>query len=239
MNITVIQMTPSPYAMAIFASLIAGFVCAGVIMVRNKIPGIIVFLSLLINSALTLYFGILFSVLTTLASKHRFELGLSSAGGAIGILVGTVLIYLICQNKNYPLLKGYALSLALMYSVSKVGCFLSGCCSGREYHGFGCVTYHGEGAHIHPYPVFPVPLLETIVFFIIFMVFAILFKRVKTTTMLIVYAVAKFATDFLRESHEGVILSVNQGFCLLIAVLCIVYICIEPKLKFTKKELPD
>lgn len=229
MDITVIQSTPSPYAIAILASLAVGFLCVGIILKKNKVPGMIIFLSIILNVSLTIYCGVLFSLITSLIVNHKVSIGLSSLGGVIGILIGVGTLTLIFRKDAYPLMKGYTLTLALIYAISKIGCLLSGCCSGREYHGFGCVTYHGEAQHIHPYPVFPVPLLESIVFIILFIVFAILFKKIKTTTMLIVYSIAKFAMDFLREAHNGVILSTNQIVCIIIAISCIVVIIVQKR----------
>lgn len=222
MEIIVKQSFPNAYVFAILASLVAGFVCAGIVLAKEKVSGLFIFLSIFANIIFTMYFGAMFSVVTSLIVEHKLGCGLSSLGGVIGMFLGILLLKIVFKNEELPLMKGYVLALSLMYGVSKIGCLLSGCCNGREYHGFGSIQYIGEASHIRPYPVFPVPLVESVVFLIIFIIFAINYKRVKTEEMLIVYSVSKFALDFLRESHVGQILSVNQIVCIIIAIVSII-----------------
>lgn len=51
----------------------------------------------------------------------------------------------------------------LMYSIGKIGCFLSGCCEGFVYNGIGSVSYNYV-----PNPTglsyFPIQIIESITF---------------------------------------------------------------------------
>ena len=61
------------------------------------------------------------------------------------------------------------LPLPLLYAVGKIGCFIAGCCYGIEYYGIGNVVYNyvpkSEIIGLH---LFPIQIVESIVFFLIF-----------------------------------------------------------------------
>ena len=65
-----------------------------------------------------------------------------------------------------------------MYAVGKIGCFFAGCCYGIEYNGFLNVTYNYSAIAPKGISLFPIQLLESIVFLIIFLYTFIKFHKV-------------------------------------------------------------
>ena len=53
----------------------------------------------------------------------------------------------------------------------------------------------------------------------------------------VIYAVAKILLDFLRDTHEGRIVSANQIMCLVIVIILIVYIIVRKHQRFLKKDI--
>lgn len=79
-------------------------------------------------------------------------------------------------------------------------------------------------------PVFPIQLSETICFMIIFILCIINRKNKYITEITIITcAIAKFLLDFLRYSHIGIILSVNQIVSILFVIGSIISILIKHK----------
>ena len=101
---------------------------------------------------------------------------------------------------------------------------MAGCCHGIEYAGILHVKYEADSACALTTGVFPVQITETIIFFIIY--FLLNLKRQKKGIVLktlFFSALAKFLLEFLRYSHVGKIVTVNQMVCLIIMVVGVVF----------------
>lgn len=148
-------------------------------------------------------------------------IGYSSIGAVIGGVLGLLLFcYLFKKNIKFIFDKTL-IGFPLMYAIGKIGCFISGCCYGIEYDGIGSVFYSQSIVAPHGVGLFPVQILESICFFIIFWYCIFRYKmkkRFNIEIMIILSGVVKFLLDFLRNSHIGKIISFNQLFCL-IAIL--------------------
>ncbi len=171
--------------------------------------------------------SIICALLLTYYSSGGQYIGLSSMGGLVGMYVSVLLSSV--TNRNYGEMRVMAenctFALPLMYSISKIGCLSAGCCHGIEYNGFLSLHYISDtGSEM---AVFPVQLLETIIFFIIFIVGIFLYKMRSRKSLYVTFGLsvsAKFILDFFRESHNGKVLSFNQILCIiLIAVVIGIY----------------
>lgn len=141
--------------------------------------------------------------------KHGFYYaGFSAYGGVVGgvaSLIGFSKAYKVSLHK---MLSIYVPLLPLLYSISKMGCFLSGCCYGIEYCGIGSVTYgYSNGAPIN-ISLFPVQLVESIVNLIIYVYIMVIYIKNKDDINIIGYVfllcgVSKFILEFFRASWEG------------------------------------
>lgn len=164
------------------------------------------------------------------------KINLSSYYGCF-ILITTSLFYeKINPSKNKDYIKSTILSLPLIYGISKLGCFFAGCCYGLPYDGLFSVTYT-SGLNIK---LFPIQLLESISFIIIFFLLLILSKKNKDSIISIsifICAFAKFILDFLRYEHLTKTITINQIISLLLILLIIVKYIIRKLIKNNKNNI--
>lgn len=100
-----------------------------------------------------------------------WEGGLTQYGGLIGAMLASW-IYLRRHRVSYLLAADLtAPALALGEGITRIGCFINGCCFGRECHGPLCVHYPADsyasdalGAGV---PVFPSQLILSAAFFLV------------------------------------------------------------------------
>lgn len=168
--------------------------------------------------------SIICALLLTYYSSDRQYFGFSSIGGLVGMYIGVLLSSVV--HRNYGEIRVMAenctFALPLMYSISKIGCLFAGCCHGIEYSGF--LSLHYISATGREMTVFPVQLIETIVFFMIFVVGMVLYKMHSRKSLYVVLGLSvsvKFILDFFRESHIGKELSLNQILCLILLAVMI------------------
>lgn len=178
-----------------------------------------------ISNSLLLCFGILnvsmllWGALTLTCMTSDFDKwGFSSMGGMIGLLVGSFISDKLLKTKGYTVLTAYSYQIPLIYAVSKLGCLSAGCCYGVAYKGLFSVQYIGSNAVADE--VFPIQLVESIVFLLIYMTG--LWLRHKQSTkgydyslfvIVALSSVTKGLLDFLRYDRAGLI-SVNQILCI-------------------------
>lgn len=170
-----------------------------------------------------MFFSFALGLGLTLLTSGFQTVGLSSMGGLAGMYAGDLLLG-ICTRKNYYtaiMAENCTIVLPVIYSISKIGCLLAGCCEGIPYQGFGYITYdHGE-------PLLPVQLLETVVFFVIFLVGRHGLQKhysAVAPVILVLASLTKCSLDFLRSSHQGQIVSFTQILCIVTAVLGILWL---------------
>lgn len=209
---------PPPYGIMIALSFAAGCLAMYVLNVRRGIQKNIARYLLMLLPVMSIFCGI---GLTLITSGGK-TVALSSLGGLAGVYAAAFTMGLISPQKGdlRIMTETGTVVLPLMYSVSKVGCFLAGCCNGIPYEGVFAVEYTGEYAHDGA--VFPVQITETLVFLLIFLAALVLYlrkKRYAVPVVFLVSAAAKCALDFLRESHIGITLSVTQILCLVLVII--------------------
>lgn len=214
------------YPILLIASLVIGLAIPSIKLAKAGMRKDILLCVALLNMFLALFFGKIY----TMIAEQNWDLirsGFSSLGGLIGFLTGIYIFYFIC-DKDKKITESYVTSLPLIYAISKLGCFLAGCCHGIEYTGVLSVRYETSSACEVTTEVLPVQMMETIVFIGIYVLLNIkVSNENKVITTLLLSAIAKFALDFLRYSHIGQGLSVNQVVCLMIVGGCIVGMCVR------------
>ena len=162
-----------------------------------------------------------------------FKIGLSSYGGLIGAVIFLLIYKFQFKKTSEEIFFTFMPSIPLMYAIGKIGCYISGCCYGIEYDGIGSVTYKYSLDAPHNVPLFPIQIIETFIFTLIFIYIfnKILKNKFEWNSLgksIIFCGIAKFILDFLRASHNSKILSLNQ--CLSIIFIIIgVYLCIKNK----------
>lgn len=172
-----------------------------------------------------------------------------------GGLIGTVLgIARYCYHFKVPY-KGFlevcAPLIPLVHGFGRIGCFLAGCCYGKEYHGFLCVQfpYNEMIPELSAVPRVPVQLMEAGLNFIMFGILFFLLMKKKTRPgqlmgiYLLYYTVARYLLELLRgdilRGKVGVF-STSQIISLLLLPVGIVLVSGKwlPK-KLAEKEIKE
>lgn len=161
--------------------------------------------------------------------------GFSSLGGVLGSLLFLYLYSLIFKKDYKYILILFMPSIPLMYAIGKIGCFVAGCCHGIPYDGLGHIVYHNSEVALLNTNLFPVQIVETVFFLIIFIY--IISKYIKNEINIIlimkeiiICGIVKFLLDFLRYSHVDKIITGNQIMCLFLVFISFIYL-----MRFNKK----
>ena len=163
--------------------------------------------------------GKLFTYVSTGFKKSFLDSGLSSYGGLISVVIASIIYEKIYPTKN-KVIKYTILSLPLIYSFTKIGCSLVGCCHGIAYDGIFNVTY----PHRQPFSLFPVQPLEVIIFFILFLYVNTNKNRKDITYItLLSISIIKYAIEFLRYSETTSIMNPNQIFSIILVIITLIF----------------
>ncbi len=167
-----------------------------------------------------------------------WEGGATYYGGLVFALAGA-LLYL--RRKGVPFLRMAdicAPSIALGIFLTRIGCFLSGCCFGSPTECPLAVTFPPDSPAGFLYPgsaVHPAQLYSSFYGIVIFVVL-ILFDRKRLrdgfifALLCLLYGAARFTVDFFRYYDESAMmtgsLTVNQGISVALALFGVVLIVI-------------
>ncbi len=209
-----------------------------IIIVISILSGILYILLSLYNEKLLnkkiIIFIVMFFIFSILGGKlytylmydldcSFFESSLSSYGGLISVVIASIIYEKIFPTKG-KVIKYTILSLPLIYSFTKIGCSLIGCCEGIAYSGPLNITY----PHQHDFSLFPIQMLEVIIFFILF-----LFvnknknrKDIPYITLLFI-SIFKYLSEFLRYSETNIIINQNQLFSILLFTVTLILFIIH------------
>lgn len=151
--------------------------------------------------------------------------GLSAYGGLIGVVLAAIIFEKILTTDG-KIIKYTILSLPLVYGLTKIGCFISGCCGGIPYEGIFKIKYI---SHLNIWQ-FPIQIVETITFLLIFVVCHLLSNKKNINYLVLFLVVAfKFILDFLRYDHINTIITRNQIFSIILFILIIITYIIDKK----------
>ncbi len=208
------------YMICILSSLLVAILYTFYHLKKDKIETRLIWLSVIMIVPYILVGGLLMTYLSSPTKDFSFiKMGLSSYGGAIGLIIAVFVFEKITQEKEIKY--RYIISLPLIYSISKLGCFFAGCCYGIPYKGPLYVYY----PNIIKEKLFPVQLLETLVFLIIFIIINHIYNKYKSNLIIeytmISCSIAKFLLDFLRYSHINKTITLNQWISIIIFTLAI------------------
>lgn len=127
-----------------------------------------------------------------------------------GILGGILTGYLYCRVKKLPFLKYFDLvmpSIALAQGFGRIGCFLAGCCYGRETKGALSVTFHDSDFAPNNVPLVPTQIYSSILDFLHFFLLLYAARHKKAdgqvaACYLIFYSAGRFVLEFFRGDLE-------------------------------------
>lgn len=210
------------YAPIVILSIIIGLIVASLLCRRAGASKQTVIYTAILTFVMIL---VVSAMMSFVLSGSIRKIGFVGAGGALGLILGVVISGFIHNDHVKESIAAWVVTAPLMYGLSKIACHITGCCNGIPYHGALCVTYEvHDGASY-----FPVQLLETVVFLLIFAVGLVLFLKARNislynvvSTVLVLSCIAKVSIEFLRESHIGKIISGYQVIVISITVVFLV-----------------
>ena len=147
-----------------------------------------------------------------------FNAGLSAYGGLIGVVIAAIIFEKILPVDG-KIIKYTILSLPLVYGLTKIACFIAGCCGGIPYNGIFKVKYV-DALNIWQ---FPIQITESIILLLIFIVCHFFKKNnnINYIAMTLVY-IFKFLLDFLRYDHINYLITINQVFSIILLFITII-----------------
>lgn len=128
-----------------------------------------------------------------------------------GIIAGVFAAILYCRRKNIVFLEYFDLlvpSVALAQGFGRIGCFLAGCCYGRETtSGFG-VIFPASSLAPAGIKLLPTQLLSSAGDFVIMIILLLYARKAKRTgavgaMYLLLYGIGRFFIEFLRFDERG------------------------------------
>lgn len=204
--------TISPYMFFIIFAFLITFLFESIFLKKEGIESKIIFYFLLTTFVFSIIGGIQFTYFTS----NQF--GLSSMGGVFGLILATFIFTKIYTQYTDIIWNINILSLGLLYGISKLGCFVAGCCYGIKYNGLFAITYHNQS-------YFPIQLIESIVFILLFIILYIIYKKTNNDIhclCIYIYLITKFLLDYLRYYVDRNIFTTNQIACIIIFILTLI-----------------
>lgn len=204
----------------------------------SKLPRIILRFSVFVEFLKTDFIG---------AINYAFG-GLTFFGGLVGAILG---LYIYCKRYKLDFVEFVRIFVPvfpLVHGFGRIGCFLAGCCYGKEYHGPMSVIfpYNEFMTELSTVPRFPVQLMEALGNFIIFAILIVLFRKNFDAykllgTYLLMYSLLRFFDEFLRgDSDRGLYkyISTSQIICIILIPIAI-FLIIRYRNNYSKKECAD
>jgi phosphatidylglycerol:prolipoprotein diacylglycerol transferase len=156
-----------------------------------------------------------------------------------GLIVGLLFVVWYCRRHELPFGKVadvFAPAVALAHAFGRLGCFLAGCCFGKECALPWAVTFHNEIAHETVgtptgHPLHPVQLYEAGGNLLIFLALLWLFPRKRfdgqvVVVYMILYAATRFLWEFFRDDARGFLgpLSTSQWLALAVGIASLAFL---------------
>ena len=222
-GIVIPELKYSLYSPIVLLSIIIGIIMASLLMKKAGVTG----KSIFYTDILVFVFIIVCSFMMSIALTGDIRrISFVAAGGAAGLILGATLSIFIINEKVIDTAAAWVLVTPLMYGLSKIACFVSGCCHGIRYRGPFNVIYVAKGHD----SFFPIQLLESILFVIIFFIGLLLYLKLADKRLLvarlvvILSAIAKIGLEYLRSNHAERGVSGYQVIIFIIA--CAAYLLV-------------
>ncbi len=162
-----------------------------------------------------------------------------------GIIGGILTMYFYCKIKKVKFLDYYDLmvpSVALAQGFGRIGCFLAGCCYGKETHSVFGIIFHNSDFAPNNVKLFPTQLMMSGGDFIIAGVLLWYARKDRMkgkigTLYLILYSIGRFIIEFFRNDDRGSVgfLSTSQFISIFAIIISLVLFFVYFP-RFSKKE---
>ena len=171
---------------------------------------------------------------------------LGSAGFVVygGIIAGVSSAIIYCRVKKFEFLRYFDLAapgIALAQGFGRIGCFLAGCCYGRETDSWCGVVFPVGGQAPAGVKLLPTQLFSSAGDFIIMAVLIFYHKRSKRAgdvgaLYMLLYGVGRFIIEFFRSDERGAVGAISTSQCISIGIVIgaiVLFICNGKRAKKT------
>ncbi|MFZ5353138.1 MAG: prolipoprotein diacylglyceryl transferase [Bacillota bacterium] len=174
---------------------------------------------------------------------------LSSGGFVIygGIIGGVAAAILYCRFKKVSFMQYFNLaapSVALAQGFGRIGCFLAGCCYGRETDSICGIAFHNSPYAPNGVKLIPTQLFSSAGSFLIAAVLIIYARKTSNkgnigALYLVLYSVGRFIIEFFRNDHRGSIgiLSTSQFISIILLIIGIALILLKDRLCHKEEQM--
>ena len=164
------------------------------------------------------------------------DTGIAYLGGFLGGLIGFMILFPILVGKQVSrieVMNELVPSILIGHAIGRLGCLLGGCCYGKP-SAFGIVYKVGTPAYMAygAEKIFPVPILETILLFMLLGIILAIRKRA-ASLYLAGYSFIRFFLEFIRGDFRGGhgYLSPAQKICIGIFIMTI---CVNGMVRYQR-----
>lgn len=150
-------------------------------------------------------------------------IGILGSGAFLVAMLALMLFSKLTKTSFLEIIKLCTPSYFLLFSIAKIACFLQGCCRGMVYDGILSVKYIDNLSVSY----FPIQIVESILFFIIFAIYSYVIKRNKYSNqtfylITIIAMLVKGICDSFRITHVDKVISSSQVISILIIIILVI-----------------
>lgn len=183
--------------------------------------------SIVIGFGFAVFFQFIFDLLKDI-NGIRFG-AMTFYGGLIGGVISFILIYKFWIKKFYPeqklndILPIAPACITIAHGFGRIGCFLAGCCYGKETTSWIGMKFPGMTS-----AVYPTQLFEALFLFILSAILFLLaykkFFKYNMSIYLFSYGIFRFLLEFLRGDNRGaiILLSPSQWISIIAIIISII-----------------
>lgn len=163
-----------------------------------------------------------------------------------GIIGGVLTAWIYCRIKHLEFLKYFDLILpavALAQGFGRIGCFLAGCCYGRETESWFHVTFTDSPYAPNGVPLIPTQLISAAGDFVLFAILLLAAKKLKKAgqvggVYMILYSIGRFGVECLRADDRGNVgmLSTSQFIAIFLLIIGVAFVLAPRKIKAANEE---
>ena len=227
MQIIILEFSRSPYAPIVMLSVAIGYAVAVLRMRKFGVNKQTIFYTSLLSFVCTMAGSFMMAFRIT---SEGIGIGFSGLGAAVGLITGVFISEIIIKDKPDLVMTSFVVAAPLMYGLAKIGCFLAGCCHGKEYYGPFAVVYSNE----HAGSYFPIQLVDMVIF-ILLHVFAVIITNKMKNKVRAIYIIlgvtipVRFAIEYTRYYHDGSLIAPGKVTVLIAGVLAVIMVFVWKK----------
>ena len=162
-----------------------------------------------------------------------------------GIIGATLIACLYCRIRHIPFFRYFDVvlpSVAIAQGFGRIGCFLAGCCYGKETDSFIGVVFHNSDYAPNNVALYPTQLFSSAGCFLMAALLFLYLKKDRKpgsagSLYLIMYSIGRSIIEFFRNDYRGEVgvLSTSQFISIFILIIGIVLFILSQKNMLTHK----